>query len=291
MCGVVVVLVASVSFAQDGGASREVRLGNTQVRRLVSKLNGREYELYISPPARHVLGEHHSVAFPVLYVLDAAAMFGLAKETVDLLQTEGSVPPLLLVGITYRDKDRDHARVARVVDFTPTRNDSYDAEYLHKGMKDVHSGGATAFLHVLQREIMPYVDANFSTTHDRGIAGFSFGGLFAVHVLLTATPAFQRYLVGSPSLWWDDAVTLRGNQPLVSEPTLRSSHVFLAAGEDEGPLMLPFVRTLENQLKNSGAHITTSYFAGETHYSVLPIAFSRGVRALYSQPTHSTKEE
>ena len=76
-----VVLAASVSFAQDGVASREVRFGNTRVRRLVSKLNGREYELYISPPARHVLEEHHSVAFPVLYVLDAAAMFGLAKET------------------------------------------------------------------------------------------------------------------------------------------------------------------------------------------------------------------
>ncbi len=39
--------------------------------------------------------------------------------------------------------------------------------------------------------------------------GHSFGGLFGTYVLLTAPAEFRRYIIGSPSLWWDHGVMLR----------------------------------------------------------------------------------
>jgi predicted alpha/beta superfamily hydrolase len=67
----------------------------------------------------------------------------------------------------------------------------------------VRSGGAPAFLRVLREEILPFVEETYRTSEDRGIAGHSFGGLFAAWMLLEAPDLFRRYGLNSPSLWWE----------------------------------------------------------------------------------------
>ena len=55
----------------------------------------------------------------------------------------------------------------------------------------------------LQEELIPYIDANYLTAkNDITLAGHSFGGLFTLYTLFTATDTFDRYVAMSPSLWY-----------------------------------------------------------------------------------------
>jgi uncharacterized protein len=66
------------------------------------------------------------------------------------------------------------------------------------------SGGADKFLRVVKEEIIPFVDHSYRTNQDRALAGHSFGGLFCAYVLFHHPDFFNRYLISSPSLDWDD---------------------------------------------------------------------------------------
>src|SRR5215475_4678877 len=61
------------------------------------------------------------------------------------------------------------------------------------------------------------------------LAGHSYGGLFALHVLLYSPKTFDGYLIGSPSIWaepglLDKAATFRSPQKI---------RVFLSVGAGE----------------------------------------------------------
>src|SRR5215475_9592633 len=61
------------------------------------------------------------------------------------------------------------------------------------------------------------------------LAGHSYGGLFALHVLLYSPNAFDGYLIGSPSIWaepalLDKAATFRSPQKI---------RVFVSVGAGE----------------------------------------------------------
>ncbi len=45
-------------------------------------------------------------------------------------------------------------------------------------------------------------------TRDQTLVGMSLGGLFALHTLFNAPASFQRYVVVSPSIWWNNRVIL-----------------------------------------------------------------------------------
>jgi predicted alpha/beta superfamily hydrolase len=40
------------------------------------------------------------------------------------------------------------------------------------------------------------------------LVGHSFGGLFAINVLLTHPEYFNAYVANDPSLWWDNEITI-----------------------------------------------------------------------------------
>jgi len=136
--------------------------------------------------------------YPVLVVLDSEWHFNLAAADVELLSECSYVQPhlipqMIIVGITNVDRNRD---------FTPTHD-------LEQGrMKFPTSGGAAQFRRFLVDEVLPMVDRTFRTHPYRVLAGWSLGGLFTVDTLLRESKAFDAYLAISPSLWWDDAMTL-----------------------------------------------------------------------------------
>ena len=67
-------------------------------------------------------------------------------------------------------------------------------------------GGADRFLEFIDGELKPWVNENFRTEPFEILGGHSFGGLFAVHVMLNRPDSFDAYIAVSPSLWWDDRV-------------------------------------------------------------------------------------
>ena len=131
----------------------------------------------------------------ILFVTDANGLFGLAVDTVRLMQIPGLVPSLLVVGVGYPDAQAviDTVEI-RARDLTPTPSSRFPG-----------SGHADAFIEFVSGELRPWIANRFPTAAgDVTYFGHSLGGLFGAYTLLTATSTFDRYICSSPSLWWDN---------------------------------------------------------------------------------------
>jgi predicted alpha/beta superfamily hydrolase len=159
---------------------------------------------------------------------DANALFGLAVDTVRLMQIPALLPPVLVVGIGFPDA----AVIADTVDLrvrhlTPTAWERREG-----------SGGGPALVRFVQHELFPWLDGDFpSAGEDRIYFGHSLGGLFGADLLVTEPATFDRYIISSPSLWWDHhAIFEREAQWADSHDDL-AARVYLGIGAletDEG---------------------------------------------------------
>lgn len=164
-------------------------LGGSEVHDLWSDAVGDTFRIFICPCGPNPRG--------VLLVTDANGLFGLTVDTVRLMQIPALVPSLLVVGVGYPDARAviDTVEI-RTRDLTPTVSS-----------RTVRSGGADAFIEFISTELRPWLAARFAdSVDDITYFGHSLGGLFGVYTLLSAPATFDRYIVSSPSLWWDDEV-------------------------------------------------------------------------------------
>jgi predicted alpha/beta superfamily hydrolase len=73
-------------------------------------------------------------------------------------------------------------------------------------------GGADIFLDFITNTIHSYVFSNlfpWVSIQQKSLFGHSFGALFALHTLYTASASFDAYLAASPSIWWNDNFILQ----------------------------------------------------------------------------------
>lgn len=140
--------------------------------------------------------------FPAIYVLDPSATLDIvvgAKRLFDIF-SGGALPLTYFIGIGYADPDIEARRFR---DFTPSE------AALPKGLNPPLTfglGGASRHREVIRTEIIPELEARYPLDpNDRALMGYSLSGLFAAHALFERPDTFARYLVISPSLWWDQA--------------------------------------------------------------------------------------
>jgi len=196
-----------------------ISITNSEARTLYSKSVGQEYRILIALPMNYAESNDR---YPVLYVLDADMVFGFITELVrsaasvralGILSSDPFplyVPNLILVGISYPTSWYEQPKLwwsVRTRDLTPTQNPD-DARGL--GLEGTFGGNAGKFLRFMRNELMPMVNSNYRTDpEDSTIVGHSGGGLFALYVLFHQPETFRRYVVSSPSLWWDKKVTFK----------------------------------------------------------------------------------
>ena len=261
----------------------ELRLPDTQVRSLRARANGVDYKIYVSLP--HEYGTAKA-SYPVLYLLDADYSFPVARAMVQHLSDRSRLQKLIVVGIAYGGPDR--YRLNRTRDYTPTftLKGGYGPEYQRV------SGGAPKFLAFLRDELIPWVDRTYRTTPgERALVGHSYGGLFASWVLVTAPDTFSRYVLVSPSLWYDEHLMMGLEEKTRSSASPGSRlKVFCGVGsrEHDGDQTKSMVVDLEAfvaALRSRGANapeIRSEVFSDETHDSVFPTALSRGIRFVFN---------
>ncbi|MFK0403822.1 alpha/beta hydrolase-fold protein [Microbacterium sp. NPDC090225] len=236
---------------------------------------GRDYKISVALPANYV---ETGDPYRVLYVTDANAEFGTAVEAARL-----NAPGTLVVGIGYDDPGQGFAAsgVRRTLDLTPTEITA-----------DVPTGGAPEFLGFLRSELVPQIESEFhADPADRALMGHSFGGLFATYALLHNDGLFHRFVIASPSIWWDDRTILDMEAAYADSHDALDARVFLSVGELEEttsgfPMtsdMTNFARTLHGR-HYDGLELGATVFADETHLSVIGAAFSRGLRFIYAAP-------
>jgi len=235
-------------------------LGITDIIRSTVMNEERTLNIYL-PPGYY---EQDSVRYPVIYLLD-----GSVDE--DFIHMAGLVyflgfpwlnlcPPSIVVGIANVDRKRDYT--------FPTT--------VEKDKKDFPTtGGSAAFIRYLGEEVIPYIRSRYKTNNTSTLIGQSFGGLLATEVLFTHPDWFSKYLIVSPSLWWDNQSLLNRTVTLATQPDVR-----IAVGK-EGRVMERGAKALYRKLRPFYAdkrRLRFHFFKKENHGSILLHAAYEGLQ-------------
>ncbi|MCA9719865.1 MAG: alpha/beta hydrolase, partial [Myxococcales bacterium] len=289
----------------------------TFVHDLHSEIVGEDFRISVALPQGFIPGMEppEGGAFPVIYVLDGYWAFGGAAELARS-QAPYSIPHAIVVGIAYEDTSAWGRLLRRTRDFTPTAWDLY-AEVNDRDLENrlaqgdsapfdhYPMGGAEAFLGFLQDELKPMIEASYPVdASDATIVGSSFGGLFASYVLLNEPSAFQRYVIVSPGLNWDDGLLMDHERAYAETHDDLQAKVFFAAGGrereerlfkaqygdaltaelEESYRMVERIETLVGALESRGypgLEVHHKVIEGENHTSVGLPASSIGLRAVF----------
>lgn len=264
-----------------------------EVQKLHSSVIDHEFQLYIKLPWNY---DRDDTIYPVLFCLDGNRSFPLYSTTSLIYETPVTdSEEIVIVGIGYKvDSDRVKGLADwaawRIRDFTPDRNEEVERFWKKKlsSLKrgddwDIITGGASTFLESLREELIPFIEETYRVSSGkRGLAGYSYGGLFTLYVLFNAPEMFIKYFAGSPSMW---------DQLFEYEKDYSSSHddlkarVFVTAGAMELDLIKQ-VQNLKERLCSrgyQGLELKTHVFDGEGHASAYAASVSRALRVLYSE--------
>jgi len=136
--------------------------------------------------------------YPVVYLLDANLYFDILAATINKYSEVGLAPPVILVGIGYKDFP--------TMDSLRNRDDTYPTAIPEYQM--TVSGGADKFLSFINNELIPQIDKEYKTdTSKRVLMGHSLGGYFTVYTilqdLLGKSNSFNSYIAASPSIHYN----------------------------------------------------------------------------------------
>lgn len=234
-----------------------------------SAVLGEERPLMISLPASY---EQSQASYPVLYLLDPQTRFHHTTGTVAALARTGHVPEMIVVGVVNTDRTRD---------LTPPWTGDEPPE--DRAQVIAAGGGADNFLRFLRDELIPEVDKTYRTVPYRILVGHSFGGLFAVHALVSEPGLFAATLAISPSLWWDAGRSVEQARELFeARPELAGRLYMTLAGE--GGDMLTQFQNMESVLRYRaprGLQWHAEVLDGEDHGSIPLPSVHGGLRFFY----------
>ena len=258
------------------------------------------FEVYVQVPWSLADGSEH---FPVLYLTDSYGGMAFA-DTTSIMQLGGDVPRFITVGIGYEMDSPVHAMELRQRDLTPVEAKGpaglpplsaifKDAPPLNL---DKSSGGAANFLRFIREELQPFINANYPTDpKDQSYWGDSLGGLFGLYVLFNQPQTFNRYIIGSPSIWWANRAIVADAKAYIESNKRLDAAVYMAVGELEETepdsfSMVTNMFRLASMLEDAdlkGLQLKTHMFPNETHTSVIGMNYSRGIQEIFGRPKGS----
>jgi uncharacterized protein len=263
------------SQSPDNSSPKQVSLINTDQFSIVSQsVKGESYTIQVGLPNGY---SRSKKTYDVLYVLDGDKSFGMTKELVDWLTWDGEIRDIIVVGISY-GKGADAWWNKRARDFTLYKDTVY---YYYP-----NAGGADNFLLFLKDEVFPAVNSKYRTNPDSSaLMGLSFGGLLTSYALFSQPGMFRKYIIISPSLFWNN------NSILYTEAGYFRNHkdlnktVYLAYGslDDKDWTIDPtneFIKAVKEH-NYSDFRFVPEIFNGETHISVFPVALTHGLKLLF----------
>ena len=269
-------LCTAAGYAQPATDSSGAFVLGT-VRKIHSAVLGENRILNIYLPAGY--GHNDTARYPVIYLLDGSAdedfihIAGLVQF--NSLPWVYRLPETIVVGIANADRKRDFTYPSTVPDELkrfPT------------------TGGSTRFTNYLEKEVVPYVEANFRTGKTRTIIGQSLGGLLCTEILFTCPELFDNYIIISPSLWWDNGSLLARSPRILEAGYAKPTKIYIGVGKEGlGPSSTPHVmevdaNLLAEKLKNGKSKAVTTYFdylPTENHATITHHAVTNAIETLW----------
>jgi predicted alpha/beta superfamily hydrolase len=225
--------------------------------------------------------------YPALYLNDGQNLFEATTsftgvewqvdETADRLTREGTIPPIIIVGIDNAAKDR-------IREYMPRPS-------LHPLMLRVQGARYPSFL---IKEVMLFVRRNYRVAtgpENTGLGGSSLGALIALHTVAVHPAIFGRLLLESPSLWAANRQAIREARNVKRWP----ERIFLATGtaeagrKDRDQSVVDDVRELAGILRRAGLdekRLRLVIEEGATHHeSAWARRFPEALAFLFGKPT------
>jgi uncharacterized protein len=216
-----------------------------------------------------------SITYPVIYLLDGSAdedfihIAGLVQF--NSFEWINQVPRSIVVGIASVDRKRDFT-------FPTTIPEQKKAEPT--------SGHSDKFIAFLEKELQPFIQKNYKVNSSKTIIGQSLGGLLTTEILIKKPSLFNKYIIVSPSLWWDNASLL--TQPF---STLENTAIYIGVGKEGlAPGANPHVMEVDanlladklKSLKSKNVSVYFDYLPLENHATVMHQAVFNAFRLLYA---------
>lgn len=271
---------------------RQVALDWTEKRTLHSGNVGQDYEILVSLPKSY---SRNNDSYPVIYLLDAYRAFFIMKGCLDLFTIPSPrIPEVILVGIGYGGKDEEallNWTIGRTRDLTPAKSSAVEEGIRNTFAKagypelSVTTGGASHFLEFMKDELIPFIESNYKVDRNaRILAGYSYGGLFALYVLFKDPVLFDKYFIGSPTIDYENGIIYGFESDFATNFTGLRAEVFLTSGEleKETARNLEILRERLLYRNYEGLYLETFIFPGENHLSCYPAAISRALIELFN---------
>ncbi len=276
----------------------EASIAATHRWTLESEVSHRLYQISVALPFSY--DDAPEEVFPAVYLLDGNLHFGMVTDMVRLLQMNGSLPRLIVVGIGYpsgqlHGEDFKQFALRRDQDFTPTVDRLFERETAKwLGVAAVQSGDADRFLAFIARELIPKIEDNYRAgSMPRTLVGHSLGGLFALYALFHLPPLFKSYVVGSPALGYGGRLLFSVEQEYAAQHPSLEANLFLGIGGEEETLDNPldamvsvsdFYRfsTALQARHYAGLKLARILFPGHDHLSVVAPLFQTGLKQVFS---------
>ena len=147
--------------------------------------------------------------YPVIYLLDGSENFNTVVSITEHMAESNLCPPMIVVGILHQN---------RLVDLT-TGTD--------KELPDV-VGGGEKFMAYVEKELIPYIDANYPTTSYKTFIGHSLGGLTVMNTFLHNPGLFNSYVSLDASLWWDNQKVVKEAKTILPTQNYKGKTLYMA---------------------------------------------------------------
>ena len=223
--------------------------------------------------------KNDAVKYPVIYLLDGSADEDFI-HVVGLVQFNNfswvnRVPKSIVVGIANVDRKRD---------FTcPTTIEADRKRYLTAGKSE-------NFIAFIEQELQPFIEKKYKTTPSKTIIGQSLGGLLASEILLKKPALFNKYIIISPSLWWDNASLLKQSSKILQDTFKQGTDIYIGVGKEGlAPSDTPHVMEVDanllveriKQTKSKNVKVYFDYLPQEDHATITHQAVFNAFRLLY----------
>lgn len=278
----ILTILVNLTFAQAGETKQtngDKTFGLGVIDEIQSKELGEKRILNIYIPEGY--NKKDTIAYPVIYLLDGSAdedfihIVGLVQF--DSFEWIDRIPKSIVVGIATVDRRRD---------FTfPTTIEDDKKKYPTTGHSD-------KFITFLEKELQPFIEKKYKTNNSKTIIGQSLGGLLATEILFKKPALFDKYIIVSPSLWWDNGSLLNQNSEILNNTFGQQTDVYTAVGK-EGltPTTIPRVMEVDANLlaekikstKSKSINVTFDYLPQENHATIMHQAVSNAFRVIYKK--------
>jgi predicted alpha/beta superfamily hydrolase len=217
--------------------------------------------------------------YPVIYLLDGSAdedfihISGLVQF--NSFEWINQVPKSIVIGIATVDRKRD---------FTfPTTIEKDKTRFPTTGHSD-------QFIAFIEKELQPFIEKKYKTNDSKTIIGQSLGGLLGTEILLKKPALFNKYVIVSPSLWWNNGSLLDLDSEMLKENFKQPTEIYIAVGKEGlAPTAIPHVMEVDANLlaeklkasKSKNVKTYFDYFPEENHGSILHTAVFNSFKFFY----------